>query len=1238
MGKLIGLEIFNFKSYKDKVSINIGSADFVSIIGPNGSGKSNIMDAISFVLGVDNKYLRSSSLTQLIYRGKKLNDENSDDDNNNNEDDEATNAFVEAHYQKDSGDIIKFHRDIDISGNNSFKINDSEVDFDSYVQNLKEENILVQVRNFLVFQGDVEQVASKNPQDLTDFFEQISGSIKFKKQYDILKNQYLKATAECEESIIEKRRLQTELIHYKESVIKDEKYSSKVEEKQHLWTQYYLWQLFQVDSELDSFYEKEESVDESLKKLEKNLSKKETSLQSFKSEHVEMEYNLNSKNSEIKKIENQINKIKNKSLIKLNNNRKTHLKLMNESVERKQLLKQDLEKQDTRLQKLANNLSFLENEKSKIEKNLLDITGEHSKYKNLTLQDLNDINSVKAIYLNDFDGSELDKTIQLKLNELDEKKSQLRKVNNQIIQTNSLILDLETELQDKINEIKTFQDNIKILESENKHKSSLKKKYNNKIQTLTKKIDFDNIKLRNTLLRIDELAADQRETKQEARSKEILRKLTKFFPGVKGFVLDLFRPSSKKYNQAVSLIIGRHLYSIVVDTALTATQCISYMKEQRLGIATFLPMDTITGVTPNFLLPVKGAVFATDVINCNDEFQNVLKYLCGDAIVSDSLQEAQSLKWEKNFNCKIISLNGSVIQKSGIMTGGVASGSSNDVRWSKVEFQELNSLKDELISEIQHSQDQIKALNELLKQSETSFENNVAEIHKLKDSIISVEKAKEQLLKQIEYNNNVIENDYNVEKDSVQSNIESINQTFTELCQKRDDIQQDLFQDLSAKLGFSVLEYEKTTGSFLREMKKELDLITREILQLNSKITFEEQKKNNIQNSATDLANIINNSEQILKDLDTEESEANNLITENENKLEIAKIELSNYKSTVKDEIQKIESLELEVNDIKQKVEETSTEQFSIKNDIETLSEQRFSILKTCRMNAIEIPLEDNVVFSDVKFEFMNDINEFNIDYDKLDKSLLKSRRKKLTDDEIDSQFQQKISVLEEELISLQPNVHAQERLNEIQAKFDDYNNHVVAELKQKEKKISTEFNKVKNDRKKTFMQTYEHVVKHIDSVYKELTTDPHNTNSLLAGGSATLSIEYDEDSDNANSDEPYLAGLKYQATPPLKKFKEIEYLSGGEKTVAALALLFTINSFKPSPFFILDEIDAALDSVNVLRVSNYIKKHANKDMQFIVISLKNSIYEESDSLVGVYRDQKLNSSRILTLDLSQYE
>lgn len=1224
MGKLIGLDLFNFKSYKDHVSIKLGSANFISIIGPNGSGKSNIMDAVSFVLGVDSHYLRSSSLTQLIYRDKITEKVN-----------EASFAYVEAEYEQADGSIIKFHRNVDHDGISSFKINDIEVSFEKYIENLKAENILVHIRNFLVFQGDVEQVASKNPRDLTDFFEQISGSINFKKEYDLLKDQYSKTANECEESIIEKRRLQMELVHYKESVIKDEKYSSKVEEKQYLWTQYYLWQLFQVDSNLDNFYDDRESIDEKVKLLQEKLALKENSLQSFKSEHVELEYNLNSKSSELKKLENEISKIKNKTLLQLNKSKSSQLKIMIDSQEKEQLLKKDLNNQDLRLQELQERLSHLEVDKLKIENTLIENSGENVKYQKLSLEDLNDINNIKAVYLNDFGGSELDKNAQLLLNSLDEKKSQLRKVNSQIIEISSLIGDLEMELEEKLNEIKLYTERNKEFERQNKQNSTMKKKYKNKIQSLNKKIDFDQIKLRNTLVRIDELSADQRETKQEQKLKENLRKLSKFFPGVKGFVIDLFRPQSAKYNQAVSLLIGRHLYSIVVDSALTATQCISYMKEQRLGIATFLPMDSISGVAPNFQLFARDAVFGTDVINCSNDYKNVLKYLSGDTIVSDTLKVAQRLKWEENYNCKIITLNGSVIQKSGIMTGGSASSSNDDVKWTKIEYQDLNYLKDELLGNIQSKKNQIKTLDDKLKTTEIAIENNALEISKNIESISYVEKAKDQILKQIQHNKKTIEDDFKVEKNTVETKIREINDRYTALCEKQDSIQQDLFKDLSEKLGFSVLEYEKTTGNFLREQKKELDLLSRDIIQIKSKISFEDQKKNNIQHSIEDVKIIINNSEEYLKNLEKDETIAKESISAKELQVKTAEVELNKYKESVKKEIKEIKTLEFEVSEAKAEKDTKTFDLFNVNSEIDTLAEQRFVLLTNCKMNAIDIPLEDNVNFADVKFESMKDVTDFVIDYKQLDKKLLSNRSKKLAEKDIDSQFQQKIATVEEELVSLHPNAHAQERYDEIQAKFDNYNQNVVVELKRKEKNILNQFNRVKAERRQAFMETYEHVEKNIDSVYKELTNDALNQNNLLGGGSATLSLEYDEEN---SSDESYLAGLKYQATPPFKKFKEIEYLSGGEKTVAALALLFTINSFKPSPFFILDEIDAALDSVNVLRVSNYIKKHASEDLQFIIISLKNSIYQESDSLVGVYRDQKINSSKVLTLDLSKYE
>ena len=119
------------------------------------------------------------------------------------------------------------------------------------------------------------------------------------------------------------------------------------------------------------------------------------------------------------------------------------------------------------------------------------------------------------------------------------------------------------------------------------------------------------------------------------------------------------------------------------------------------------------------------------------------------------------------------------------------------------------------------------------------------------------------------------------------------------------------------------------------------------------------------------------------------------------------------------------------------------------------------------------------------------------------------------------------------------------------------------------------------------------------------------------------------------DSDEPYLEGIKYHAMPPMKRFRDMENLSGGEKTMAALALLFAIHSYQPSPFFVLDEVDAALDNANVARIANYIRQHAGPGMQFIVISLKTGLFQNSQALVGIYRDQSANSSKALTLDVS---
>jgi chromosome segregation ATPase len=155
------------------------------------------------------------------------------------------------------------------------------------------------------------------------------------------------------------------------------------------------------------------------------------------------------------------------------------------------------------------------------------------------------------------------------------------------------------------------------------------------------------------------------------------------------------------------------------------------------------------------------------------------------------------------------------------------------------------------------------------------------------------------------------------------------------------------------------------------------------------------------------------------------------------------------------------------------------------------------------------------------------------------------------------------------------------------------------------------------------FNKAFNHIKEQIAPVYKDLT----KSSSWPLGGQAYLDVE--------EEDEPYLSGVKYHATPPGKRFRDMEHLSGGEKTMAALALLFAIHTYAPSPFFVLDEVDAALDVANTMRLANYVREKAGPGMQFVVISLKAGLFQESETLVGVMRDQGVNSSRALTLDVS---
>jgi structural maintenance of chromosome 1 len=236
--------------------------------------------------------------------------------------------------------------------------------------------------------------------------------------------------------------------------------------------------------------------------------------------------------------------------------------------------------------------------------------------------------------------------------------------------------------------------------------------------------------------------------------------------------------------------------------------------------------------------------------------------------------------------------------------------------------------------------------------------------------------------------------------------------------------------------------------------------------------------------------------------------------------------------------------------------------------------------------------------------------------------------------------YTEKIKLVTEEIESLAPKANAETRFQEATEKLKGTDAD-VSDAMEVAKEAKNAFEKVRKARLEAFKNMFTNVSEKIDSVYKELTKRP---NAPL-GGSAFLALEDDEN--------PFLGkffehldektnhktgGVKFECMPPNKRYRAMEQLSGGEKTIAALALLFAIHSFRPSPFFVLDEVDAALDNHNVERVSSYIQKRTSEGaFQCLVISLKDTFFCKAEALVGVYRDAEEDSSRCMTLDLSKY-
>lgn len=1193
MGHLVGLELHNFKSYRGTVSVGFGSANFTSIIGPNGSGKSNMMDAISFVLGVRSRHLRSTQLKDLVYRGPLDGDD--EDDVGGPE-----KAHVMAVYEKSDGEVLELKRTITSSGQSEYRINGKAISAGDYTNILKSENILTKARNFLVFQGDVEQIASQSSNDLGKLLEVVSGSVEQKREYDQLKEQQDQAKEQTSAILSKRRTLLSEVKQYKEQSDEAELYKTKLAEKNELVLLSTLAKLFHIDQKKDAVIGSINDSKTKLKSIKSQITKEGSELKSIKTLYAKEAVRLSRYQ---KLIENKRSEtaLKKKELLPITTNIEHASKKTTQLKKNKQQLTIDIESQEAKVKSLERSINVVKSAQKAATKELT------KSVTNVSIEDQQLYQTLKQQFLRQGGAAE-DEKLSLLVNE----KRELEAVLSNLEKQKSVSSEKVEELRAKQDDIKAELTNVsrdlnEVNEKVAKKKAYIKEIVNKSEEFFTKEYSLQT-KLRETLISLDDLNANERETNKERRLRQNMATLKRVFPGVLGLLVDLVQPAARQYSVALNTILGKHLDAIVVESSSVAHQCINYLKEQRSGIASFIPLDIIEAKPVDSRLRHLDARArpTIDVVEYEPYLERAVLFACGDSMVCDDVHVAKSIRWNKNVDVKVVCLDGTLISKSNAMTAGYSK--NQDRRWNKGESQVLSELRDRLTHELD-------VLNQ--ERPDTVFLNNQeAELEGLKYEVDMTRRKRVELERSLLNVNAEIgyyddDNESQVKKADVTQKLKSLNDSIEKQEAHIQRLQSGIFAGFCSKNGFkNIEEYEESTGMKLRENSRELRQYETELIKLQSKLTFEKERLEETRARVKRVSDELAKYEATLKKLFKEKQTLEDALDRFESELEIAHDDLVTFEKEAGSNVTLIREKEDVLNDILSHQESLKKDVEMRMEDLDKLNSERLTIFTNCNIENIKLPGLGFPVDTSTEVE--------------MDYNLLPNEYKRAQFDGAD--IEERIGELTAKLEELTPNIKAGERLQDVRERLATLDAELTAQ-RTNELRIVKEFQAVKTKRYDLFMRAFQHISSHIDPIYKELTKAQASTQ--LGGGSAYLTLE--------EEDEPYLAGVRYHSMPPMKRFKDMEFLSGGEKTVAALALLFAIHSFHPSPFFVLDEVDAALDNSNVNKIANYISKHANPEFQFIVISLKNALFERSDALVGIYRDQDENSSRTLTLDLRTY-
>lgn len=934
------------------------------------------MDAISFVLGIKSSHLRSAHLRDLVYRGRVLRTSTINGDgsattgvngnapHNDASEDEATqkgtqerhdpkSAWVTAVYEDDAGDEQFWKRTITSQGVSEYRINDRVVTAQQYNEALEAENILIKARNFLVFQGDVEAIASQSPRDLTRLIEQISGSLEYKAEYERLKEAQDEALDNQNYNLHRRRGINSELKQYEEQKREAESYSKKADERDQAIVTHILWKLYHFQRTIEESGAEIQKHQEELKEHRRSIEKYEHNLDEAKKEQTKAgkevakaEKNIKSKEKEVETKENGLVPIAEKIDISRKSVARCEKRVADISKER--------DSHTTSVKQSTKDLKVVEKAQGQWEKERKKLAEQEGRQ--LSDADIQQYNRLRE------DVNKQTAADQAKVDNL----SRQQKADEETVNSLKSKVDsaewqshkLETELGE-VDERKTGVDaQIKEISREI---SSKKKAYNEQTSERLRLAQIRTEKdeqLQEVLTRLLEAEDGRKQNEKDIRLRNTVSDMKRSFPGVKGRVSELCKPIEKRYGVAVSTVLGRNFDAVIVENEKTAIDCIQYLRDQRRGQATFIPLDTIQWTASNSNLKgTRGTRMAIDTINYDSSLERAVAYVCGNAVICDDLATAKHVCWEKRNDVKAVTLDGSIIHKGGNMTGGQG-GKQDSRRWEDAEVENLRKLKDKLVVDLSSLPEPRRGASEeeTLQGELTGLEQKLVYA---KEEAKALERNQGSKRKELAHAKEQLEGSRPKYREKL-GELENSKHHLNELQNAVSEIQDELFADFCQRLGYANIRvYESQQGSLQQEAaQKNLEFSTQKS-RLQSRIKYEEQQLQETTNRMRRLEDQIKQDQALIEELEAEQETTQNEIDLLSAEIDQLTEQLDKHKARHSQKAEKVNEQRREVQKRSRNVDGTLRAITGLESERQLSAAGRYALLKRCKLEDIGIPLTE---------------------------------------------------------------------------------------------------------------------------------------------------------------------------------------------------------------------------------------------------------------------------------------